>query len=614
MLDQARLKETGEDKRLLTEALQKLDLHTLRFLDGLDYVDGSTDIPGLRKVYRKTNKMPIFAADASIKDGLYAAWQSHVWEVLLAAVAKSGHQTLAKFHALTTGKGANGMSVSHDLNAMAISSSRLKIPLANVKNFALTLNSKKFTIPQDGVAWAKGSERSMRRVGQLLPSLQELDLMFDMERFTGHLLRGFLHHVNLGNLTNVSLHSLSVNGTFLCDILLKSSSLKTLKLDFANLTKGNWPPILKVLMTLKTLTHLHLMWCQENNTKVYFLEQKEEEEDPNLAFDQAMGGADDWVDDDGLQDEGGEDEDIDDDDDDTDEDIPSLEPGEVFGDGHQETSVMSQPATLADALRLESEANLQESPLGKQETELDFKAPGNEDMPERGYYVCLDSAEAIAKYLPIFIKEYNLGDHLADDPFGAINFPVFMQPPAGQNGGAGPGPAALNALMNFLAGPPPPQGGGAAAGNAQGGGAAEQGNGGQNNGGQGSAAGGQGLGGAAPPPSIVVGSGPGYSIMMGAVPMNLPAHGGAQAQPSAANNTGTHAAAGAAPTTSMNTSHNNSSGSGGTGSTEASTSQPQAAALALPSTSSGAGGAAFPNPWMHEEDDDLYFDEDDEMD
>lgn len=111
----------------------------------------------------------------------------------------------------------------------------------------------------------------------------------------------------------------------------------------------------------------------------------------------------------------------------------------------------------------------------------EYKAPGQESLPERGYFICLPTREDIAREVPRFMEEVNLGQNLEDDlgfpggllaalggpmggPNGGIVLPMgpMPQPPAQAAAGAPPAPGA-----------PPPQTGNAgqpAAAGAQGGG------------------------------------------------------------------------------------------------------------------------------------------------
>ena len=233
------------------------------------------------------------------------------------------------------------------------------------------------------------------------------------------------------------------------------------------MTKGNWVPVLQAIHKLEKLDHLHLMWLQEAGRKVYFLPQREPEN-----------GEDAWVDE--------NDADLDLFDDSEDEDLPDLEPVSDF-----------DPLNAVNNLE-----PLAAEPPPPPEQEEDFVAPGYEghESLERGYYICLKGAAQINKYLPTFIKEYNLGESLDDQHHHhGMGLPL---PPMGGPGGA-PVPAALNAALNNLFGPVPP------GAQVVGGGMGPP----------------PGFGPPPPPGFVTMGHGPGYQVMMGIGPPGH-AHGG----------------------------------------------------------------------------------------
>ena len=166
---------------------------------------------------------------------------------------------------------------------------------------------------------------------------------------------------------------------------------------------------------------------------------------------------------------------------DSDDEMPHLEPAGTF-----DNPIALPPAQVSTSFH----TTAAEESAEDAEKMPDFVAPGHEHMHERGYYVCI-RGEQLAKYIPVFIKEYNVGPSL-DDPMG-------------MDMGMGPfaGPAGFNGIMNAMFGQPPPPGAmplpmptlnphpGPAGGPGQ----------------------------AAPNGLFTVGAGPGYQMMMGTMPM-----------------------------------------------------------------------------------------------
>lgn len=159
---------------------------------------------------------------------------------------------------------------------------------------------------------------------------------------------------------------------------------------------------------------------------------------------------------------------------DTDEDLPPLETmdGEMVGGGtdlpsstapsrptvedETESSSLQDPFATSAQAASAAQSSLTQKPKAQlpkpgspdYHASSDHKAPGNEDYPERGYYVCIRGKEEIGKQLKNFIREYNVGEHVsAEGPPGM----------GGMMGGMGGGMigGAMTIPVGGPGGPPP---------------------------------------------------------------------------------------------------------------------------------------------------------------
>ena len=320
----------------------------------------------------------------------------------------------------------------------------------------------------------------MQAFAGLFPKLSEISLAFGTSPHTGFnphaapLYRRFMSKLNTSNLTDLNLRETATEGAALCKLITRSPKLKELKLDGLDLTTGDWPPVLKAISKLEYLDHLHLMYLREAGNKAYFLKQLDEDVDdltPGNAFSHMMNP-------------GWDDDDYDDEDDDTDDDLPDLEPasghdphvapphgptlpslGSAVNFGSAPTTTTTNHTTAAAAAPPSTTTTAQFATADPAEA-----IPGNEpisdyvpngtaaDYGERGFYICISGHAKIMRELPIFIKEYSLGEALEDEEppgiFGGIaGLAGFGAIPLGAGApGAGPlgGPGA--ALADLLGG------------------------------------------------------------------------------------------------------------------------------------------------------------------
>ncbi|KAK4554989.1 hypothetical protein LTR86_007755 [Recurvomyces mirabilis] len=489
--DQAHLKASDEDQQILTRAFRNLpNLAGLHIADGLHAGEDMEDarLYGLQKVLRRTNRPPSVAPPTK-DDGEYGRWFAHVWLIMLRAIAQSGTSTITDFGSIIT-KTSDGLSVGKNLKISQKTFTGMMSAMQNVKSLHLTIRGTQLVKPVKGGPPDLGaSAEVMSKFASIFDQskLEEVVLSYDMSEPTGRLHTAFMQNIDLSKLKKLSMDGVQMPASALIAGINQLISVNDLLISWTSLSRGNWTSVLRAIAQLPTLDHLHLMWLQEDGRKCYFLEQQEADRE------------NDWLDDG----EAGFDADDEEDDDDDDESMPELEPADGFD---LPRSNDPPPTTSATP--------------GKTDQNREFQAPGREGHGERGYYVCLKGAEEIAKYIPIFIKEYNLGEDLADEALG-MPFPPFA---AGGAGPPGMPPININNLMNMLGAPglggaphvhPPAPAAFTQGNNAAGGGPHAH-----NHGPH------------VPQGFASLGHGPGYSMMVGTLPMHggPPAAAGAGAQ------------------------------------------------------------------------------------
>lgn len=309
----------------------------------------------------------------------------------------------------------------------------------------------------------KGYKAILANFTACLPSLKELTLDFDGQPGSGLVFRRFVASLDISQLTSINIMGLTIDAASLAKAVTRMSSLADLKLYSVEVSSGSWPAVLKAIQKLENLEHLHLMYLKEAGCKAYFLKQRENDHDGDDMADIVAEG---W---------GSEDDEEDDED-----DIPELEamddPWESSesvaddADVDADTSVAVATAVATDPEPIQAIQG-QATPQVDDDVVSEYGGPEgrSQDFPgERGFYICVEGKEKIAKRLQTFIDEYNVGEfmgHAGDDGFG---FPPFaaaggMAIPMPVGAGAGnlpPPPANFFGLMNAMGnalgfGPPP---------------------------------------------------------------------------------------------------------------------------------------------------------------
>ena len=474
--DQKDLASSGRDLNMLSEALR--DLPALKLIIVVDTTNAvlESDVRPWLKTFRLTGRNPMIPSER--KNAEYLKKLSHVWNIVTSAIADSGIRTLKHF-GTSLGRGENALSVPSDIRFSDAKLGGLRKAFKSLVSLHVQLTSKisgKSASKDASLALAK-SVKVQRRFAAIFPPLEDLDLCFD-SREKGEIANNttimpFLANLNLMKMKTLSLDAARADRPTLISVLENLHSIQDLRLTHIDLSKGSWVPILRQLQSMTPhLTHLHLMFLLESGKKVYFLKQPEEEDlgaDPDDFYDDF------------------DDEEDDDDDDEEEDDLPPLETmeGDIIStatavDGHPgadqtPNSMDTMPHSLpppptASQATGTSATKGPTLPSKSTHGNMEHKSPCQEDLPERGYYVCLQD-EQIREQLPTFIAEYNTGEHINEvmQGFGgAIPIPL----------GAGNPNDLMNGLAASLGLPPGYMGmpmGGGGAGGAQGGAGATQG-------------------------------------------------------------------------------------------------------------------------------------------
>nr|POE77728.1 hypothetical protein CFP56_09371 [Quercus suber] len=477
MADQTQLKATGADKKLLAKSFRLLpQLDTIDIVDHFVMIDKSVDIRGLNKVQRVTG-LPLTVPNESNVDKQYRTWLSHVWKAVVVAIAQRPMPNLEELRML--GRTAlNGLSVS-DLGLSDKTVAGVHPTFGGLKRLNLCLRSRSKS--------TASSQQNMVNFGGLFSNLEELRLSFDYFQSAEIPNVDLLQNTDLSKLSKLHIDGLHTSSESLCALLARTINATEVFFMWINIKDGTWVTVLAALQKLPHLEHLHLQWLGQGAHKAYFLKQmtnptrdSDDEwndfvrppvhatvparrpapvaDDANNASssdevsDQISEWSDDLPSDSSVVDnEQGlvEGERIITDNDNRVDDVNHSEP-DLDVDDYPEDDVLDTPV----AGRAHNGVNgaAYETP-----TEENFRAPGNEGYNERGYYVCIHQDD-IAKYLPIFIDEYNVGQDLADtntdtaDLVAAAMGPPPQAPRAAMQAGGHPHAAAFGDVMfNSLA-------------------------------------------------------------------------------------------------------------------------------------------------------------------
>ncbi|KAM3415557.1 hypothetical protein BST61_g9078 [Cercospora zeina] len=465
--DQQLLRRSKGFKVSLVEAFSKLPrMKHLALVDNTADVPLSAEIRGLSKLHRTTGTTPHYGpSDAATQQALtdHFEWLSLCWKGLLVAVADSGIQTL-KVVETRTRSHLHGLSPIDDLKFKSSTLEKLKVAFAALEDFRVQFRSYALRKGQnDSVSRAR---KGLTEFAPLLSSVSNYIWSFDLADSTGSMCKALANALDLSKIKKIKLDSIVMDGKALGTIIAGFCNVEKLMLHAIDLNSGEWVTILKVIKQLPKLQHLHLEYLQQTARKVFFLKQIDED---TLADEAAWGpmppmpgdAEDEWSEEDTSDDE-----------------LPDLIPQD--GADH----AMPDFGESAAEGPWQSEDSMETMPAKKctMYEDKDHKAPGQERMPERGYFICLPSPEDINEQLPRFIEECNLGQDTQDDmvglnglnglfaalgggpiggahggivlpiPVGPAPPPPPQQPGGGQAPHTGPPPAAVNASQTAQAG------------------------------------------------------------------------------------------------------------------------------------------------------------------
>lgn len=355
------------------------------------------------------------------------------------------------------------------LSALAGAGAEQSLPLRSLKTKCMTsrsfLNPARFTLPKSALRGLRSVAKNVTRLqlqfrtpeagarhrdalftfAACFSNLKNLALEFDYMQRSGFIYQRLTKRMDFSHLESLSLKRLSTSASLLIDMVLRAENVQELRLDSINISEGSWPGVLKALATLEHLEHLHLMYLTEAGNKSFFLKQSELIDDSHHHgfMDYPVDALyDDWTDED------------EEDDDDSDDDLPDLHP--VDDDtlpeseaGYSTEAVTSQAGEPSNA----TSNTPQDTDQTRREIESlpDYIPPNTtveEFNGERGFYICVEGHDLIARRLKTFAEQYNVGDsasepnHIGNAALAALHGMVAV-----------PQGPAMNALINAMGGP-----------------------------------------------------------------------------------------------------------------------------------------------------------------
>lgn len=431
MNDQADIAKTGNDRKMLAQALRSLpSLKILSLIDTPASLSKSADYRGGNKVFRQTGTRPINGQDSMtrIQSKEFQAHLVHLWDTLLSALADANESQLRleEFHT----------SFCTDINFLTPKQFSIKPRMLTKLSGAFESVSRlhlHLKTPDDN----RRTKEMFARFTATLPNLKELSLEFDTkERASGLLFRRFTAGIDLSKLTSLNLTGLSIDSSRLTKSIVQLTQVKDLRLYCVEVTPGSWPPVLGAILKLETLDHLHMMYLRESGCKSYFLKQRDPA-DPNALGPDFF--TDEWDDEEDLSD------DDDDDSDGTEGDMPDLQPVDESWVEH---------TTAGDHADAAGDVSINAGATQVEDDVMSEYVPDNVgDQSERGFYICIEGHEKIARRLAKFIDEYNVGEYMdpADDIMGMGAIPVGggMAIPIAVGAGPPPGNAPAQTADGF---------------------------------------------------------------------------------------------------------------------------------------------------------------------
>lgn len=417
--DQKQLRASGGDKRMLVEALTKLT--AVRHLGVVDHPGQSPEgieIRGLQKALRTTGSRPVFTHSVPNHPGPPSNkanfdWLSHVWATTLGAIAESGISTLIGMDTDI----AAGLSPIADLKFDKQMEPGISKALSNLNEMSIQIRTRNLRHGKlDSDDHSRRARHTLTAFASTLSKITTLSLGFDLdwkpETQCGRFFTAFIKGIDVSMLTNLTLDSLAIDLKRLASVVCRLASVQFLAFISVEIASGgDWTPILQVIKNLPALNHLHLMYLTVANQRVYFLEQPDTGE-----FTQAFAAdnEDQWTEDETF---------------DSDEELPQP----------------MQNGTLPSEQLTTVPADMPIKAICKHDGGRDYRAPGQEHLPERGYHVCLVGQDKIQQEIPRFIEYHNIGGPSVD----IIDGNLFV---AGLNAALGMGGPVPGGIGNANAG------------------------------------------------------------------------------------------------------------------------------------------------------------------
>jgi len=422
--DQGKLLKTGRSTEMLALALCSLpSLKVISYMDTPASLNPNADYRGGNKVFRQTGTRPINGHDslARVRSKEFQTHLTNLWYTLITALtdASGSGLKLEEFHT----------SFCTDASFLTPKLFSLKPPMLaklSVVFDSVTRLHLHLKTPEDN----RRIKEMFARFTATLPNLKELTLDFDTKQpDSGLLFRRFTAGIDHSKLTSLNLTGLSIDAALLTRSIVKLTHVKDLRLYCVEVNSGSWPTVLAGILKLKHIDHLHMMYLRESGCKSYFLKQPDPADiDHPDVLDPAF-FADEWD----VEEDDNDDDDTDDDSDGGMPDLqpvneslvaqttasdpvvtPSTDPAAAAPAAPAATSPATAPAAAPPAAAAD--------PVDTAETQVDddvmseYVPDGIFDGIERGFFICIEGHEKIAKRLVTFMDEYNLGEFM--DPAG----------------------------------------------------------------------------------------------------------------------------------------------------------------------------------------------------
>lgn len=360
----------------------------------------------------------------------------HMWTTIVSALADAhGHLSLEEFRT-NMSSDLTFINPMKQLSFDASSISQLSEVFRSTTKLHLHLSSPE----------RKGYKEMMAKFTSTFSNLKDLSLDFDMKKGSGPVYQKFVLGIDMSRLTTLNLLGLSVDAKRLTSSITRLRDIADLRFYCVDVATGSWPPVLKAIGNLEKLEHLHLMYLREAGHKSYFLKQRLDAIDAPQGFGSGFG---DWAVDHDL------DDDDDDDDMSTDESMPELQPTD--GSWVEPTSITEHGGAVGTGPDHHNEVPTIDEDTMSEYVPRDF--PRDYSI-ERGFYVCIEGHDKIAKRLSTFIDEYNIGEYMDENddgflpPMGPFAMGHGVATVAVDGNAANPLPAAMaGALLNYLTPP-----------------------------------------------------------------------------------------------------------------------------------------------------------------